>query len=211
MLMDLPRNLAALCKVAGKEHNDRFNAMSCVQLLDQGDGLYRAEATNGRIAAIIAGPFDYFDSPGEFSPWPTADAAANVLMPADHFAKALSGIKPDKGQPDTVMLATKDGQVAVYGHGSNRTFLRWNGRFPNIDLVLPRRLPLVRVRVDPGLLITLLQVAKAVNEAAVELLYYSPVKPIGLIASNENGQAFDGLIVPLAQPERKGEPCNPSN
>jgi len=201
MLMNLPRNLAALCKVAAKEQNQRFEAMSSVHLLDQGNGLYRAEATDGRVAAIIAGPFDYHDSPGAFSPWPTADDAVDVLLPSAEFAKAIAGMKPDRGAPDSVMLATNNTQVAVFGNGGNRTFARADGRFPSVDLVLPRRMPLLRIHVHPGRLIALLQAASAVNEEHVELLYYLPSKPVGVVASNDSGQAFDGLIVPLALPK----------
>jgi hypothetical protein len=64
-------------------------------------------------------------------------------------------------------------------------------------------MPLVRVAVDPRQLVRLLQAAQAVNAERVELVYYLSARPIGVIATNAEGQAFDGLIVPLFPP--KGE------
>ena len=55
------------------------------------------------------------------------------------------------------------------------------------------------VRLDPQLLGALLKVAAAVNpDGGVDLLYYGPGKPLGLMARSDDGHAFDGLLMPLA-------------
>ena len=64
--------------------------------------------------------------------------------------------------------------------------------------MLPRHGPLVAVRLDPQLLGALLGVAAAVNPGGgVDLLYYGPGKPLGLMTRSDDGHAFDGLLMPL--------------
>lgn len=207
MLMNLPRNLAALCKVATRE--DLKFATTCIHLLDEGNGLYRAEATDGRVLAIIMGPFDAEAiAPAYQRPF-EADAVSEVLLPAKEFGKAVSKCKATEGpqgrfQLSDLLLLTNGLNVGVCGQDGTMVLHAGSGRFPNTDMVIPKRSPLLRIPLNPKHLITLLQAAQAVNEDRVEVLYYKPGLPLGVIAVNEHGQAFDGLIVPLIAPKESG-------
>jgi hypothetical protein len=69
-----------------------------------------------------------------------------------------------------------------------------------VDQVLPRTLPLVRFTVNPELLAGLAQLAHAIDPEGnrVEILYYGPDRPIGLMARNdEQQQTLDCLLMPL--------------
>jgi len=199
--MNLPRNLAALCKVTAKEENSKFAAMTCVHLRDQLNGLYRAIGTNGRVLGMIQGPFDDHE-PSALCPLPAVDDAQETLLPADQLAKAVSRIKPARGERDLIMLATSGTDVAMFGCGASSKFKAGEGRFPDVGLVLPKGPPLLRIRFDPKFLISILQAAAAVNGELVEMFCYNSRKPVGIVAANDQGQAFDGLIVPLAPPEK---------
>src|SRR5262249_18464001 len=74
------------------------------------------------------------------------------------------------------------------------------GRFPDVNKVLPAQRPRFAVRIDPGLLIDILRVAKDFTEEdarGVYLLFYGQNVPVGVACRNSRGQAFDGLVVPL--------------
>ena len=51
MLVYLPRNVAALAKVAARYEHARDSATCHVHVVTSPDGLYRAEATDGRRLA----------------------------------------------------------------------------------------------------------------------------------------------------------------
>lgn len=203
MLMNVPRNLAALGKVASKYDNPRF-ALGCIRLRDQGNGLYRAEASDGRTLAIISGPFDDCDEPLDGQPF-ESDDQRDILLTADEFAKAVARIKPPKwhaalkGREKRVVLSTNDCKAAVFEFGQSTVLTQVQGKFPDTDVVLPHRIPFVRFTVDPKTMIRLLEAASAVNENQVEILYYSGALPVGVVTKNDEGQVFDGLIVPFSR------------
>lgn len=219
MLIAIPRNLAALGRLAAKDMNGKFAAMTGVKLRDQGDGLYRAEATDGRVLGIISGPFAEITADSEPPPFNSPSTGASMIVQAAEFTKAITRIKPmrySKPPIDENHVAfvgdPESHRAAVFGHGQSTVLPELEGKFPDTDVVLPRRAPMLRFKVDPKHMIHLLEAASAVNGAQVEILYYSRTTPLGVIACDfDNGQCFDGLIVPLqpaeeVQPKRQDPP-----
>jgi hypothetical protein len=73
-----------------------------------------------------------------------------------------------------------------------------DGRFPDVALVLPKKPAAFGFRVDPLLMIGLLQVAAALDPVGgLQILVYGPDKPVGLACRNEQGQHLDCLLMPL--------------
>jgi hypothetical protein len=187
MLTCLPRNLAALADVTGR---GRF-AADAIRVGDSGTGLYRAEAANGKVVAIVQGAVADASYPNLDPP---AGEASETLVSGDDWRRAFrlgDRTRPAglAAGPDSLALAVGDQTLATRPLAE---------RFPDVDSVLPKQGPLVAVRLDPSLLIPLLKAAAALGpENGVELLYYGRGKPLGLRARNAGGQAFDGLLMPL--------------
>ena len=189
MLTYLHRNLAALADLTGRGRG-RF-AVDGIRVRESGSGLYRAEATNGKVLAIVQGTEADADYPALEPP---AGEVTETLVPGDDWRRAFrlgDRTRPVglAAGPDSLALAVGDQTLATRPLAE---------RFPDVDAVLPKQGPLVAVRLDPSLLIPLLKAAAALGpDQGVELLYYGRGKPLGLRARNEGGQAFDGLLMPL--------------
>jgi hypothetical protein len=214
----LPKNLthlAALCGVNATRYSFR-----CVRLREYAGG-YRAEASDGRVLGIVRGPDRANDravtddqrelleqAPG---------GAFEAVVPADAWRKAFKqlpagGVLGASASPAAVHFAAPDGFQAAPTEDS---------RFPDVDQVLPRRRPLVRITVNPVLLAKLLTVAAQYSdphEPWVELWYYGRDFPLGMLTRNGEGQFFDGLCMPLTRSptepvpnESKSEPDGTPN
>lgn len=97
------------------------------------------------------------------------------------------------------IAAAADRLTLTVGDQSVQLPLPDSVRFPNVDGVLPKHGALVAVRVQPALLGELLKLAGALEpEGGVRLLYFGKGRPLGLSARNDQGQTFDGLLMPLS-------------
>ena len=190
MLLYLPRTLACLAALPTRDAS-RY-ALQAVRVRDPGGGLYRAEATDGRLLAVLRGPAPHADYP-PLTGRDRGDGSEVLVARYDwHRAFRLG----DKARP--VGLAASGGELVLAVGDQALTVQPAEGRYPDVDQVLPRHGPLVAVRLDPVLLGALLKVAAAVNPGGgVDLLYYGPGKPVGLMTHSDDGHAFDGLLMPL--------------
>jgi hypothetical protein len=185
----LPKNLAALAGVAAKEAT-RYSA-NALRVLDLG-GAYRVEATDGKKLAVVRGPCPEASCPALD---PDFGGANETLVPAADWKAGfrLGG----KTQPavglaaDATTFKLAVGDQAISG-------ARAEGRFPDFSLVIPKAPALIGFRVDPSLLIGLLQAAVALDPVGgVQVLFYARDKPIGIACRNDQGQYLDGLLMPL--------------
>jgi hypothetical protein len=176
-------------------------------------GLYRAEATDGRRAVVVQGLV-----PIEDPPWPgfkevPDDACEAIVLPKDLERACKVGDQFVQSQFDTVGLATTGNGVVCLGLGTDLVTARTvEGRFPQIDNVMPRKRPMFTFRIDPKLTAeTLLAMADLLPDDArgVQCFYYGDGYPLGFCAQNpENGMMIDALVVPLSlpqEPEKPGE------
>ncbi len=190
MLLYLPRTLVCLGALPTRDAS-RY-ALQAVRVRDPGGGLYRAEATDGRLLAVLRGPIPDADYPALDGHDPAG--GGEVLVGRDDWQRAFR--LGDKARP--VGLAATGGELVLAVGDQALTATPAEGRYPDVDQVLPRHGPLVAVRLDPQLLGALLKVAAAVNpDGGVDLLYYGPGKPVGLMTCTDDGHAFDGLLMPL--------------
>ena len=190
MLLYLPRNLACLGALPTRDAS-RFT-LQAVRVRDPGGGLYRAQATDGRLLAILRGPVPDADYPPLTGRDP--GEGTEVLVSRDDWQRAFR--LGDKARP--VGLAASAGELVLAVGDQALTVQPAEGRYPDVDQVLPRHGPLVAVRLDPVLLGALLRAAAAVNPGGgIDLLYYGPGKPLGLMTRTDDGHAFDGLLMPL--------------
>jgi hypothetical protein len=187
-----PRNVAALGRVAGREHG-RF-AVSAVHAIDIGDGHYRLEVTDGRRLAVLRGQSE---RPQGGAALDAGLGGADVLVPLDSWCGAFRA-KGKKGQALPVGLEADGPQFRLFAGEKVVTGSAPDGRFPDVSCVLPKRPALFSFRVDPLLLVELLRAAAALGPVnGVGVLYYGADKPVGLVASNDAGQFFDALLMPL--------------
>lgn len=190
MPLYFPRNVAGLAALVARDPG-RYS-YAAVHVLDPGDGLYRLEATDGRRLAIIQGPIPEAAYPQvEDGP----DELTDGLISREDWVQAFR--LGDKKQP--VGLAG-GGDEVTFAVGNHAIKAQTAGEcFPDVQAVLPKHGPLVAVCVNPELLAGLLNVAAALNpDGGVMLLYYGKDKPLGLVARNSEGQAFDALLMPLS-------------
>jgi hypothetical protein len=188
-----PRNAAALAGVAAREHG-RF-AVSAVHAIDIGDGHYRLEVTDGRRLAVLRGQSE---RPQDGAAPDAGLGGADVLVPLDSWCGAFRA-KGKKGQALPVGLEADGPQFRLFAGEKVVTGSAPEGRFPDVGVVLPKRPAPVAFRIDPLLFAGLLQAAAALDPVnGVGVLYYGADKPVGLVAHNDAGQFFDGLLMPLA-------------
>ena len=191
MLIYLPPNLAAMAKLTAAG-NARY-AVNSLRVLDPGDGTYRVEATDGRRLAVVRGPSaDAHYSALEEAP----GGAGEVLVPGPEWAQAFRA--GDKKHP--VGLAAGQGLFTFAAGGHSFTGTPQPGRYPDTGGVLPGHPALVHFCVDPVLFAGLCDLAAALglrDSGGVQVLYFGPGKPVGLIGRNDQGQYLDCLIMPL--------------
>jgi len=211
MLLFIPRSLCALKRVAAKAEHARYGATTGIRIT-LASGLYRAEATDGRRAIIVQGLV-----PIEDPPWPgfkevPDDACEAIVLPKDLERACKVGDQFVQSRFDMVGMATVGSEVYL-GLGNDVINTRpVEGRFPQIDNVMPKKRPMFTFRIDPKLTAeTLLTMAELLPDDArgVQCFCYGDGYPLGFCAQNpENGMMIDGLVVPLSlpqEPEKPGE------
>jgi hypothetical protein len=189
----LPKNVSGLAGIAATEAT-RYT-LSCVRVMECLGGWYRLEATDGRRLAIVQGP-----SKEPRVPLPGLDTAPNgaseVLVPVADWKAAFKQARKE----DVVGLVAGAELVTLATARTTSTCPPGEGRFPPVDQVLPKTLPLVRFTVNPELLAGLCHLAHTLDPEGnrVEILWYGPDRPIGLMARNdEQQQTLDCLLMPL--------------
>jgi DNA polymerase III sliding clamp (beta) subunit (PCNA family) len=194
MALYLPPNLAALARVAGA---DGRLALGCLRVVDLG-GAYRVEATDGRRLAIAQGESADLGYPPLAAVEESGGGGA-VLVPRECWRAAfqLAG----KRDPAVGLAVGPDGVLFAGPTTFRQVSPEVDGRFPDVDTVLPTAPPLVQIPVNAQLLAELLTVAAVFADAEqshrAELLYYGRGKPLGV--STRNGrQFFDGLLMLLS-------------
>jgi hypothetical protein len=191
MRLYLPRNLAGLAQLAGG--NAGRTALHAVRVRDPGGGLYRAEATDGRLLAVVQGTVPRACYPALDE---AADSGAEALVARDDWRRAFQ--LGDRRRP-VGLAADPEGGLILAAGDQALTVRACDGRFPDTDAVLPRHGSLVAVRLNPTLLGGLLKLAATLNpDGGVDLLFFGPGKPLGLMTRNDSGQTFDALLMPLA-------------
>jgi hypothetical protein len=203
----------ALKRVAAKAEHARYGATTGIRIT-VASGLYRAEATDGRRAVVVQGLV-----PIEDPPWPgfkevPDDACEAIVLPKDLERACKVGDQFVQSRFDMVGMATVGDGVLCLGLGTDLVTARTvEGRFPQIDKVMPQKRPLFTFRIDPKLTAeTLLTIAELLPDDArgVQCFYYGDGYPLGFCAQNpENGMMIDALVVPLslAQEPEKPEPA----
>jgi hypothetical protein len=202
----LPRSVAALANLAARESTTQMAGIAGIRVQELPDAFWRIEATNGKLLGVIRGPS---------CPTPLDQAAAHglpdpeslaleVLLPAQVLGHALKSVtnKPRGVDRKLGVMLAKPQTLLVAGESILRCDLL-NGRFPDINAVLPRRPAIVSFKVNADLLIALLRaagdVARGPDKAqpAVEILFWKPDAPIGVTSQGQDGLTFDGILMPL--------------
>jgi hypothetical protein len=184
----LPANLAALARLTGDA--TRY-AVNCLRVIDPGDTSYRVEATDGRRLAVVRGNCPRESCPAlEEAP----HSPGAVLVGPEEWGQAfkLAG----KNRP--VGLAAAPGVLTFAVGTRSFTAAPAEGRYPNVDQVLPKRPALVTFTVNPRLATSLFQLATALGLEQVNVLYYGHGLPVGLTGHNDEGQFVDCLLVPMS-------------
>jgi hypothetical protein len=198
MLVALPRNLAKLSQACSTE-SARYGATTGIRVKATSDGLYRLEVTNGRILAVVQGPLE----PEPLAVNGFALEPGEVMVPKETWDKAFKVKPPRNCRPIFALphLGSDGKAVEILACDTTLKAEAVEGRFPDVDNVLPGVPPVARFCVDPWLFIDLLKVAADVmtndESKRVEVLFWGFDKPVGVCARNSEGQTFDGLIVPL--------------
>jgi hypothetical protein len=206
MLLFIPRSLCALKRVAAKSEHARFGATQGIRIA-LASGLYRAEATDGRRALVVQGLV-----PLEDPPWPgfkdtPDDAFEAIILPKDLERACKVGEDFLQSRFGLFGIATVGKEVCL-GLGTELVTARTvEGRFPNLNQVVPKKRPLFTFRVDPKILAeTLLALADLLpdEDRAVQFFYYGDGLPLGFCARNaQTGMMIDALVVPVPKPDAK--------
>ena len=197
MTLFIPKTLVRLADLCAGEEG-RY-ALTGVRVIDLEDGRYRVEATDGKRLVIVHGE-SLAPRVGASETFAALEAVANsgtqTIVPAADWKRALRmGAK----RLDKVGLVISTEFVTLACGSETLTARPVEGRFPSIDMVLPKTPSLVKFTVNPGALAGLLHAADALQPAeGVTVWFYAPGKPIGFTAKNADGVFFDALLVPLS-------------
>ncbi|MCI0456916.1 MAG: hypothetical protein L0Z62_08055 [Gemmataceae bacterium] len=204
MIVHLHPNLKLLADIAADEHA-RVGATTAIRVLEEPSGLYRCEATDGKALVIVRGPFD----PDDAIVGPLGDEAhvecGAALIHAKDWKEAFNFlVVKHKGRPPMgITLATMRGGARFVSLAGLRPAPEVEGRFPDVNRVLPKHPPQVSVGVDPDLVIRVLRAAAALRadgELAVVLHFWPDPHggKLGVTLRNgSTGQALDAVFVPL--------------
>lgn len=202
----LPSNLAGLADVCARE-NWRYS-LAGVRIAVCGD-TYRAEATDGKTLVRVEGESDDARLYPELSALVSApNGQTSALVPSKDWKEAFRGAEKIRAKPLLRNVAAVLGDqvvtLATTDLDSQRVTSprQVDGRFPDTDLVTPKRTaqPVVSVCFDAKRLIDLLKVALAFvacdEPHAVTLDVFDPASPVRVTTGNGQ-QRFTGLIMPL--------------
>jgi hypothetical protein len=198
MAVLIPKNVASLAKLCAKE-NPRY-AVTGVRVIDSHKATYRLEATDGRVLGVIQG-----SCPGME---PEPHVPENAVIVAKDW---LAGCKMATPKESVLLTLNTAQDVCTFETGKgSATAAQLDGRFPPVNEAFPKKPAMISVDVDPGLLIRVLEVAKALELERVTLHFYrlsggGLSAMLGISGNNEQGQFYDGLCVPLELPKKKGE------
>ena len=196
MLM-LPRNLGLLANLTS-EGAGRHKAMAGVRVTECREDWYRLEVTDGHRLAIVCGPSNcpaHQESRLKAKLDGAANGAVQGTIPSQEWQRWFRSLP--KGGSLGLVLGEHAAQLATVDMRGTAPLLE--GRFPNVDLVLPKTVPLARFVVNPDYLASLCALATAIDPEVrrIELLFYGEGKPIGLVARNGAGQTMDAILMPL--------------
>lgn len=209
----IPAALATLADCCAADHG-RFT-LTGVRLAFKDDGTYLAEATDGRILARVEGDAPKAEGTLETALKPAANGAAQAVIPAKAFRKALKNAKAGpgarRGAEPAVAVAVGEKTTTIAGFAAQgvdvSTSDNIEGRFPDTDGVFPKGEPAATVTVNASMLINLLRAAEAAcwdggTGARVTLAFNPPKDGKGtcpMAVKAQNGERrFSGLIMPCS-------------
>lgn len=213
----LPKNLGTLATLT-RDESVRYT-LAGVHVLDEGD-YYRCEVTDGRVLAIVCGPDACASVAGRHITEAQREASEeapggvfNVIVPAGRWKEAFRQLPKD----GALGLAAGEGVITLALPEAVARCTPAEGRWPEVDNVLPPGGPLVRIRINPKTLAQLLEVAAAFAEPGpgeppvVDILWYGRDKPFGIVGKNHQGQTFDALMMPLSGGPEAPRPRPPAS
>ncbi|MGE0367282.1 MAG: hypothetical protein AB7Q00_16280 [Phycisphaerales bacterium] len=183
-------------------------SMTGVRIKMEPDGLFQLAATNGRVLGMLRGPCK--PSPKDQEAASKLPAPQSILtetiIDAKVLADALKRI-PKKGYDgfDRTLAIQLCNPTLLVAGDSRIEAEPVDGRYPEVMAVIPKRAALASFKLNPRLLIDLLKAAATISETDtdsghgpwVEILFWAPDQPIGIITRGKDGLAFDGIIMPL--------------
>lgn len=205
----IPGNVAAVAGAIAQEEPVRFGATRGVQLTINEHGEYRACATDGRIMAIIKGQGAVKDEIGTAG-FDIGTEENTAVVGGEVFLKAL-------GQHQNAKHKLYNERSAFFTLGNKRSLVSFSddkkkeivisenveGKYPNVDAVMPNTAPIATVRVNPKMLITLLQIAAVFDPDCAHGLVIEirpPQSVLVLRSKNGQNQQLTALLVPLTDP-----------
>jgi DNA polymerase III sliding clamp (beta) subunit (PCNA family) len=200
----IPKSVAKVVQMAAED--TARASMAGVRVENYAEDCWRLVVTDGRRLAIVGGDSQppepglkryYEKTAAALGDAPEGGTVA--VLPADAWEKAFK--MGDKRDPVALALAPGNNSFVLASGGQILHTLAQEGRYPDYTKVLPHnRPPLVRFRVDPDYLASLLKFIGSMQhsgERQVEVLWYAKDQPIGLMARGKDGLTVDCLLMPL--------------
>ncbi len=200
----LPANLAGLARLCAKE-NARYS-LTGVRLTLTPDG-YRADATNGRYLGTVTGPYpEAADQYPEIPALESAPAGAGQgVIPVQAWEAAFK--LPPRRTPKPILahVAAALGRDLVTFAATDLERARCeqsrllDGKFPDVDAVLPKKAVKARVRLSAKYLTELVKAAAAFctdGTDGVEIELRGEQEAV-IVRTANGDQKFTGVLMPL--------------
>jgi len=179
----LPPNLGGLADFASTTYPGRY-ALANVHLVFDAD-TYCVEATDRKEAVVVTGQRDA-EAEG-LAAGGRADASAeggDALIAADDWKRAFQALpKRPRGTAGVAVALGPQGATLTALDGAASTVVQApaeQGRYPDIDVVVPQGPPTARVVVNPDYLVELLRLAARIGGGEpVVIDFYADVDPTG--------------------------------
>ena len=191
----IPKAASGMCALASKDAA-RY-ALNHLRVREVAGERFHLEATDGKRLAILRGPC--LPTPQEVLAAGAHASPETILTEGLLLASVLKGafkMEGDNlgillGRPNTLLFVINKSLITEPGEG----------RFPDVDAVLPKTPALFSIAVDPILLASILTAASKVQHpdaCKVQLLFWNATSPMGIICQGPDGITFDAMLMPLA-------------
>jgi DNA polymerase III sliding clamp (beta) subunit (PCNA family) len=196
----LPKHTAQVAAICGDE-GGRYSLQG-VHVLEYEGGHYRVEASDGHYVGIVRGVSEAVEPPAGLRD--AANGCYDYIVPMEAWNAGFKLCKnPATKKDEPLSLVASADTVTMAVSDCTARADPVDGRFPDIDGVLPKAPPLFSVEVQPKLLIDLLRVAAAFagrESPNVRVCFWPKQNLLGVMTRNES-QTFDAVVVCLSPPK----------
>jgi DNA polymerase III sliding clamp (beta) subunit (PCNA family) len=206
-----PKHTVQIADLCG-DNQTRYSLQG-IHVLEYEGGHYRVEASDGHYAGIVKGqsvdPAASHLTAVTNKLHEASNGCYDYIVPRDSWNAGFKLCKnPATKQNEPLGIVASEEELTMAVSDCTAKAAPIDGRFPNVDAVLPKEPPTASIAISPKLLMGLLRTAMAFadpNNQVVVMHVWDGREPqmLGFSTRNET-QTFDGLLVGVCEKKESG-------